>query len=85
MTANADYGAARLMALDVWQALGLPPEVFFEWIDDTEFVDAWPQLLATIAGDVPLLLADTNPPAHPLLIEAATAHNHPSPNDGSGA
>jgi len=51
--------------LDVWQSLGCSAPTFEDWIDDPQRTpaDAWAQLLAAISGDLPTLLADTNPPA----------------------
>lgn len=63
------YPCPRYLMLDVWVALGCSGVTFEDWIDDPQRTpaDAWSQLMAAIRGDLPTLLADTNPPAGVLV------------------
>ena len=65
--------AERYELLDLWMALRCDPREFDAWLDQSKMTraDAWAQLLAAVGGNVNSLCRDTNPPAHPLLVDAA--------------
>jgi hypothetical protein len=65
--------ADRFEMLDVWQALGLNPNDFHDWIGEPKrtAADAWAQLMGAVAGSVESLSRDTNPPCGELLLGAA--------------
>lgn len=67
-----------LLMLDVWQALGLPPNDFHGWIDGEKvtLADAWAQLVGAVAGNADSLASDTNPPAPSALIKVAIEREH---------
>ncbi len=67
-----------LHMLDVFLALGGTDEEFAEWIDGRAFADAWPQLVAAVAGRIDSLRADSNPPAG-VLLKIAERRPAPSP------
>lgn len=66
-------GLSLIVLLDVWQALGLPPNDFHGWVDGDQVTtaDAWSQLMAAVAGNADALVSDTNPPAPAALIQVA--------------
>lgn len=69
MNADWKFPTPRYHFLDIWMALGGDPLVFDAWIEHPKRTpaDAWHQLLGAIRGDLPGLLADTNPPAGELV------------------
>ena len=72
-----------LHMLDVFLALGGTGEEFAEWIDGRAFADAWPQLVAAVAGRIDSLRADSNPPAG-VLLKIAERRPAPSPVSEEG-